>query len=88
MFLLDEPTRGVDVGTKHALYERFRELAANGAALIIASSELEELLVLCDRIVVLSDRQVAAEFERDQFDEERILTAAFSAFSQPSAALQ
>jgi len=86
VFLLDEPTRGVDVATKLALYQRFRELAASGSALIVASSEIEELLALCDRIVVLSDRRIAAEFEHDEFDEEAILTAAFSAFSQPSVA--
>jgi len=86
VFLLDEPTRGVDVGTKHALYERFRELASEGACLLIASSEIEELMTVCDRIVVLSDRQVAAEFTREAFTEEAILTAAFSAFSQAARA--
>ncbi len=86
VFLLDEPTRGVDVGTKHALYDRFRELAAEGKSLIIASSEIEELMTVCDRIVVLSDRNIAAEFTRDEFAEDAILTAAFSAFSEAARA--
>lgn len=86
VFLLDEPTRGVDVGTKLALYERFRELSRKGACLIIASSETEELMAVCDRIIVLSDRQIAAELTREQFSEEAILSAAFSAFSQTAGA--
>ena len=87
VFLLDEPTRGVDVGTKHALYDRFRELAAEGKSLVVASSEIEELMAICDRIVVLSDRQIAAEFARDEFAEDAILTAAFSAFSESTRAI-
>ncbi len=86
VFLLDEPTRGVDVGTKHALYALFRELADGGSALVIASSELEELMAVCDRIVVLSDRRIAAEMDRPAFSEEAILNAAFSAFSQTAVA--
>lgn len=87
VFLLDEPTRGVDVGTKHTLYDRFRELAAEGKSLIIASSEIEELMTVCDRIAVLSDRRIAAEFARDEFAEDAILTAAFSAFSETTRAI-
>lgn len=86
VFLLDEPTRGVDVGTKHAVYERLRELAAEGRCLIIASSEIEELMSVCDRIVVLSKRRISAELIREDFDEEAILTAAFSAFSEAARA--
>ena len=86
VFLLDEPTRGVDVGTKHALYDRFRELAGDGRCLIIASSEIEELMTVCDRIIVFSDRRIAAEFTRDEFDEGAILTSAFSAFSNAKRA--
>ncbi len=86
VFLLDEPTRGVDVSTKHALYERFRQLASEGCCLFIASSEIEELMTVCDRIVVLSDRQIAAEFTREDFSEEDILNAAFSAFSETARA--
>lgn len=86
VFLLDEPTRGVDVGTKHALYELFRELAGQGRCLIIASSEIEELMTVCDRIVALSDRRIAGEFTRESWSEEEILTAAFSAFSDSKAA--
>jgi len=85
VFLLDEPTRGVDVNTKAALYRQFRELAENGCSLLVASSELEELMLICDRIIVLSDRRIAAEFRRDSYSEEAILSAAFSAFAGRAA---
>ena len=85
VFLLDEPTRGVDVATKHALYEHFRELAAQGASLVIASSEIEELMAVCDRIIVMSDRRIVDEFAPDTWSEEAILAAAFSAFSGAAA---
>lgn len=85
VMLLDEPTRGVDVATKQAIYELLFELRAKGNALIVASSELEELMSLSDRIVVLSNRSTVAEFERDNWSEETILSASFSAFTDKTA---
>ena len=55
VLLVDEPTRGIDVGAKRAVHAALRELAARGKALVVVSSELEELMALCDRIAVLSD---------------------------------
>ncbi len=63
LLLLDEPTRGVDVGAKAEIYRQLRELAANGLGVLVASSELPELLGLCDRIVVMQAGVTVASFE-------------------------
>ncbi len=76
VFLLDEPTRGVDVGAKFELYQLIQGLADDGAGVLFISSELEELIGLCDRILVMSHGEVRAELGRDAFDRERILRAA------------
>jgi ribose transport system ATP-binding protein len=62
LLLLDEPTRGVDVGAKGEIYARVRELAAQGVGILVASSEMPELIGLCDRIVVLQGGRTVAEF--------------------------
>jgi ribose transport system ATP-binding protein len=62
LLLLDEPTRGVDVGAKGEIYARVRELAAEGLAVLMASSEMPELLGLCDRVVVLRHGRTVGEF--------------------------
>jgi ribose transport system ATP-binding protein len=62
LLLLDEPTRGVDVGAKGEIYARIRELAAQGVGVLVASSEMPELIGLCDRIVVLRSGRTVAEF--------------------------
>ena len=79
VFLLDEPTRGVDIATRSTIYELLRELAAQGCGIVIASSEIEELMTVSDRIVVLSDRRIAREFVRPDWSDAEILAAAFSA---------
>jgi ribose transport system ATP-binding protein len=83
LLILDEPTRGVDVGAKQDIYRIFAELAAAGLAILVISSELEELVGLCDRIHVMRRGEIKAEFVREQFDREAILRAAFG---QSSAA--
>jgi len=80
VFLLDEPTRGVDVATKNAIYALLFEMQSAGKTIILASSEIEELMTVCDRIIVLSDRQLVQIFERGAWSETKILTAAFSNF--------
>jgi ribose transport system ATP-binding protein len=72
VFLLDEPTRGIDVGAKAEIYELIRDLAARGAAVVLATSELEELLHLADRILVLHRGRVAGELARPEASEERV----------------
>ena len=74
--LLDEPTRGIDVGAKAEVYELMNQLAAKGSALVMVSSELPELLANCDRIVVLCEGRVTGEFTREEATQERILAAA------------
>lgn len=76
--LLDEPTRGVDVGSKLAIHEHLRELRDKGAAILVVSSELEELMALCDRILVLSNGKAVADYGRGQWSKESLLAAAFS----------
>jgi ribose transport system ATP-binding protein len=76
VLLCDEPTRGVDVAARAEIHEHLRELAGSGKAVLVVSSEIEELRALCDRIVVLSGGSVAATFTRDRFDQDAILVAA------------
>ena len=77
ILLLDEPTRGVDVGAKAEIYALLRGLADKGLALLVVSSELPELITLCDRILVMSKHRIAGEVAREQFSEERILSLAY-----------
>ena len=75
LLLLDEPTRGVDVGAKGEIYARIRELAGKGMGVLVASSEMPELLGLCDRVVVLRNGRTVAEFPGGA-DEHQVLEAA------------
>ncbi|MER3490546.1 MAG: sugar ABC transporter ATP-binding protein, partial [Meiothermus sp.] len=77
VYILDEPTRGVDVGAKYEIYSLIGELAAGGAGVLMISSELDELLGVADRIVVMANGEVQATFVQEAFDRERILAAAF-----------
>ncbi|MEY9848691.1 sugar ABC transporter ATP-binding protein [Streptacidiphilus sp. MAP5-3] len=76
LLLLDEPTRGVDVGAKAEIYHLIDKAARNGLAVLVASSELEELLWICHRIVVMAHGQIVADLQREHFTKERIMTAA------------
>ncbi|MEY9965360.1 ribose transport system ATP-binding protein [Streptacidiphilus sp. MAP12-16] len=76
LLLLDEPTRGVDVGAKAEIYGLIDEAAKEGLAVIAASSELEELLWICHRIVVMAHGRVVADIPRERFSKELIMTAA------------
>jgi len=80
LLLLDEPTRGVDVGAKLAIHEELVRLRDAGVSVVAVSSELEELQGLCDRILVLSNRKLVAEFRRGDWRQEDILAAAFSEY--------
>jgi len=77
VLIIDEPTRGVDVGAKYEIYSIINDLAAQGTGVLFISSELEELLGVCDRILVMSNGEIQATFARAEFDKERILRAAF-----------
>ena len=75
--LLDEPTRGIDVAAKYEVYSIVNDLADRGNGLLCISSELEELIGICDSLLVMSKGQICGRFRRDEFDEERILAMAF-----------
>lgn len=76
VLLLDDPTRGVDVGAKAELYRLMDELCREGLGIIVTSSELPELLTLCDRIVVLCEGRMTGELPRAQATEQRIMELA------------
>jgi ribose transport system ATP-binding protein len=77
LFILDEPTRGVDVGAKFEIYTLIDRLAAEGGGILMISSELDELLGIADRIVVMSRGEVMGAVARAHFDREHILALAF-----------
>ncbi len=72
MLLLDEPTKGVDIGTRSSIYAMLREVADQGAAVLVVSSDFEELLGLCSRIVVVSDGATMAEMPSAVLDEAKL----------------
>jgi len=61
IFLLDEPTRGVDIEAKHQIYSLLQQLTAQGAAILVASSEMEELMLICDRLLLIKDGKIIGE---------------------------
>ncbi len=76
VFILDEPTRGIDVGAKFEVYSLINQLAERGAGVLMISSEIEELIGMCDRILVMRRGQIRDEIDCHEFDRERILKAA------------
>ncbi len=77
ILILDEPTRGIDVGARFEVYALINQLADSGAAVLLISSELEELLGLCDTLLVMRCGRIVARFQRNEFDEKTIMGAAF-----------
>lgn len=76
VLLLDEPTRGVDVGAKEEIYRLLEQAAQAGAAILFVSSEMQEILTLADRVLVMHQGRLAAELTRDQLSEEAVMRAA------------
>ncbi|MEP7287047.1 MAG: sugar ABC transporter ATP-binding protein, partial [Chloroflexota bacterium] len=76
VLLLDEPTRGIDVGAKSQIYQLVGQLAQQGTAFIMASSEMPELMAVCDRILVLCEGRLTGEFTRQEATQEKLLDAA------------
>ena len=76
VLLLDEPTRGIDVGAKYEIYQLILDLANNGKTVVMVSSEMPELLGVCDRIVVMSGGRVAGEVDARNTSQEAIMTLA------------
>jgi len=73
IFILDEPTRGIDIGAKVEIYKLLNRLADEGVAIIIISSELPEVLGMSDRILVMSEGSIVSEFTRENATKEAIL---------------
>jgi ribose transport system ATP-binding protein len=76
IYLLHDPTRGIDVGTKQEIYQLIRRLADNGAGILFFSTELSELVGLCDRVLVLYEGRIFRELSGDDIREENIVSAA------------
>ena len=76
VFILDEPTKGIDVGTKASVHGLMSELASRGLGILMISSELPEILGMSDRIIVMYEGKITAEFDRKEATQEKVLTAA------------
>jgi ABC-type sugar transport system ATPase subunit len=76
VLIFDEPTRGIDVGAKQEIYHLMTELADNGIAILMISSDMEELLGMSDRIIVMCEGELAGEVQRERFDQQHILDLA------------
>lgn len=76
ILLFDEPTRGIDVGSKVEIYRVIMDLASKGTAILVMSSELPEILGICDRVMVMREGSIVAEFMRGEADQERLHAAA------------
>ncbi len=72
VLILDEPTKGVDIGTRASIYAMLRDIARQGVAIVVVSSDFEELLGLCDRVVVISDGRSVADLPCSLLDEEKL----------------
>lgn len=87
VLLFDEPTRGIDVGAKFDIYGLFGELSRQGKALVVVSSDLRELMLICDRIAVLSAGRLIETFDRDHWTQDALLAAAFAGYTASDALL-
>lgn len=76
ILLLDEPTRGIDVGAKAEIYQLMRELTAQGMSILFISSEMPELLGMCDRIMVMHNGTISGEFDKGNMDQQALMRAA------------
>ncbi len=80
VFLFDEPTRGIDVAARRRIYQLFDALAQQGKSLVVVSSDIDELLETCDRILVISAGKLSGEFDRGHWDRDSILQACFAGY--------
>jgi ABC-type sugar transport system ATPase subunit len=76
VMILDEPTRGIDVGAKAEVHRLMGELASEGLAILMISSELPEVLAMSDRIIVMREGRITARFTREEATAERVMAAA------------
>ena len=73
IIIFDEPTRGIDIGARHEIYDLMSDLVKEGKAIIMVSSDMEELLGMSDRIIVLSEGKLTGELKKDEFSQEAIM---------------
>ena len=78
VLIADEPTRGVDVGSKRAIYDLLTDLAKDGLGIIVISSDLEEVLGLAHRVVVMRQGRIVTELTGRAMNEQAVLEAAFA----------
>ena len=78
ILILDEPTRGIDVGAKFEIYKLMTNLVKEGKSIVMVSSELPELIGMCDRIYVMAEGQIAGELKRTEFSQEKIMRYAMN----------
>jgi ABC-type sugar transport system ATPase subunit len=84
VIIFDEPTRGVDVGARAEIYQKLREFAAEGTGILMISSDLPELIGMCDRILVMHNGRIKGEIQRKDFSEELILSYATGLNDSPN----
>lgn len=82
MIIMDEPTRGIDIGAKQEIYKLMNDLVEKGKTILLISSEMEELLGMSDRILVLSEGRISGEIDRSEFTQELVMTYASAANGQ------
>ena len=82
LIIFDEPTRGIDVGAKFEIYKLINELVEQGRAVLMISSEMEELIGMSDRIIVLAEREMTGELKKEQFDANTIMAMASAIVDQ------
>ena len=82
VILLNDPTRGIDVGTKQEIYRLLRELADEGAAILFYSTDYDELIGSCDRVAIMYDGRIISELEGDAINEKNIVSASLNIAGQ------
>ncbi len=73
LIIFDEPTRGIDVGAKYEIYKLINDLVANGKSVLMISSEMEELMGMSDRIIVLAENEMTGELQKEEFNSDKIM---------------
>lgn len=86
VLIIDEPTRGIDVGAKSEIYDLLYGLSAQGLTILVVSSELPEVMGVCDRVLVMCEQKIRGEFSRSEFNENALLAAALPDGQAASAA--
>ena len=71
---MDEPTQGIDIGAKNEIYSIIEELAANGVSVVVVSSEMQETIGLCDRVLVMYEGRITGELSHAEISQEVLMT--------------